>query len=277
MRKFYLRNGNGAMYSFMSTTHWFNEPKGLGLNMGDKYSQVGLNFVRTKKLSKPKDIEGTLVFTGNDQYSNYYSFAMFAQVEPLTFIYNPNGTEYMVDVHLKELGKGEINPDTGWLEADISFKKLSPWYRVVRQRNDGQTVGKVYDYQYPYKYGKDVANNVTMISDTALESPCKITIIGTCINPIWRLYVNGVLKSTGRVITTLTQGQRIVIDTTVIPYSIKKYDNQNNLITDLYQYSDFSTERFFFLERGTNRISIGHDGVNTLELAVEAHLEYETV
>ena len=278
MRQFYLRNGNGAEYSLMDVEHWLNSPKGLGLKYKDKYSQVGTNFIRTKKVTNPKDIQGTLMFTGDNLYDKYQEFMFFAQIEPLVFVYNPNGTEYIANVSLEEIKKEEIDYKTSTLQVDLSFKRLTRWRRVVLQRNDAIVQrGKVYTFQYPYQYGKDVANNVTIESDTAFESPCKITIIGSCENPVWRLYVNGVLKHEGTVNVTVTSGQRIVIDTTKTPYSIKKYDSSNNLIADLYQLSDFSTERFFFLEKGTNRISIGHDGTNALELAVEAHLEYETV
>ena len=278
MRQFYLRNGNGAEYSLMDVEHWLNSPKGLGLKYKDKYSQVGTNFIRTKKVTNPKDVQGTLIFTGDKLYDKYQEFMLFTQIEPLIFVYNPNGTEYIANVSLEEIKKEEIDYKTSTLQVDLSFKRLTRWRRVVLQRNDATVNrGKVYTFQYPYQYGKDVANNVTIESDTAFESPCKITIIGSCENPVWRLYVNGVLKHEGTVNVSVTAGQRIVIDTTKTPYSIKKYDASNNLIADLYQLSDFSTERFFFLEKGTNRISIGHDGVNALELAVEAYLEYETV
>ena len=260
MRQFYLKNGNGAIYSFMDRAHWLYEPKGLGLNLGDKYSQVGSNFIRTRAQAKPKDIQGTLIFTGATPYEDYHEFMAFAQIEPLVFVYNPFGREFNVNVSLEEIQKEEIDYKTGTLQVDLSFKRLTRWRRVIIQRNDGMTEGKIYTYTYPFKYGSDVAQNVTIESDTAMESPCKITIIGSCENPIWRLYVNGVLKHTGKLNTTITSGQRIVIDTTQIPYSIKKYDSENHLLADLYQSSDFSTDRFFFLEKGTNRISIGHDG-----------------
>ena len=155
---------------------------------------------------------------------------------------------------------------------------MSRWRRVIIQRNDPTVAqGKIYTYSYPFTYGKDIVNNVTIESDTSFESPCKITIIGRCLNPVWRHYSNGDLISSGKVYTSLTDGQRLVIDDTKIPYSIKKIDASNNVIADLYEDSDFTTKRFFFLQRGSNRISIGHDGVDDLELAVEARLEYETI
>lgn len=278
MRQFYLRNGNGAEYSLMDVEHWLNSPKGLGFKFKDKFSQVGSNFIRTKKVSNPKDISGILIFTGSDVYNKYHDFILFAQIEPLIFVYNPNGTEYITNVSFEQIEKEEIDEKTSTLQVDVSFKRLTRWRRIILQRNDAVVQrGKTYTFSYPYTYGRDVANNVTIESDTTEESPCKITIIGTCENPVWRQYVNGVLKHEGSVNVSVTGGQRIVIDTTTTPYSIKKYDSSNNLIADLYQLSDFSTDRFFFLEKGTNRISIGHDGTNALELAVEAHLEYESV
>jgi len=278
MRQFYLRNGNGAEYSLMDVQHWLNSPKGLGLKFKNKYSQVGPSFIRTKVVSNPQNPTGTVIFTGNKLYDKYQEFVLFTQVEPLILVYNPNGTEYIANVSLEEIKKEEIDEKTSTLQVDVSFKRLTRWRRIILQRNDAVIQrGKVYPFEYPYVYGKDIANNVTIESDTTEESPCKITIIGNCENPIWRQYVNGVLKHEGSVNVSVTGGQRIVIDTTTTPYSIKKYDSSNNLIADLYQLSDFSTDRFFFLEKGTNRFSIGHDGTNALELAVEAHLEYETV
>lgn len=278
MRQFYLRNGNGAEYSLMDVEHWLNSPKGLGLKFKNKYSQVGPSFIRTKAVSNPQNPTGTVIFTGNKLYDKYQEFVLFTQVEPLILVYNPNGTEYIANVSLEEIKKEEIDVKTSTLQVDVSFKRLTRWRRIILQRNDAVVRrGKVYPFSYPYVYGRDAANNVTIESDTTEESPCKITIIGSCENPVWRQYVNGVLKHEGKVNVSMTGGQRIVIDTTKTPYSIKKYDSSNNLIADLYQLSDFSTDRFFFLEKGTNRFSIGHDGTNTLELAVEAHLEYETV
>ncbi|SDA71225.1 hypothetical protein SAMN02910275_02346 [Butyrivibrio sp. INlla18] len=278
MRRFYLRNGNGAEYSLMDVEHWLNSPKGLGLKFKNKYSQVGPSFIRTKVVSNPQNPTGTVIFTGNKLYDKYQEFVLFTQVEPLILVYNPNGTEYIANVSLEEIKKEEIDAKTSTLQVDVSFKRLTRWRRIILQRNDAVVRrGKVYPFSYPYTYGRDAANNVTIESDTTEESPCKITIIGSCENPVWRQYVNGVLKHEGSVNVSMTGGQRIVIDTTKTPYSIKKYDSSNNLIADLYQLSDFSTDRFFFLEKGTNRFSIGHDGTNTLELAVEAHLEYETV
>lgn len=278
MRKFTLVNGNGARYSLMDIEHWLYEPDGLGLKYKSKYSQVGTNYIRTRTISDPDDISGTMMFTGSHQYDNYKEFMAFIQIEPIKLLYEPNGTEYEAEVDIMEVEKSEIDADTSILQCDIKIKRMSRWRRVIIQRNDPTVAqGKIYTYAYPYTYGKDIVHNVTIESDTSFESPCKITIIGNAVNPVWRHYANGDLISSGRVNTSLTDGQRLVIDDTTIPYTIKKLDASNNLIADLYEDSDFTTKRFFFLQRGSNRISIGHDGVDDLELAVEARLEYESI
>lgn len=278
MRKFTLVNGNGARYSLMDTEHWLYEPDGLGLNFKSKYSQVGSNFIRTKVVSDPDDVTGKIMFTGEHQYANYKDFSAFIQIEPIKLLYDPHGIEYEAEVDIMSVDKSEIDADTGILQCKVKIKRMSRWRRVIIQRNDPTVAqGKIYTYSYPFTYGKDIVNNVTIESDTSFESPCKITIIGRCLNPVWRHYSNGDLISSGKVYTSLTDGQRLVIDDTKIPYSIKKIDASNNVIADLYEDSDFTTKRFFFLQRGSNRISIGHDGVDDLELAVEARLEYETI
>ena len=44
-----------------------------------------------------------------------------------------------------------------------------------------------------------------------------------------------------------------------------------------YQLCDFTTERFFHLKYGSNRISVSHDGLNTVKMMVEGKISYETV
>ena len=224
MRKFTLVNGNGARYSLTDTEHWLYKPNGLGLKFKSKYSQAGSNYIRTKVISDPDDLSGTMLFTGTDQYEKYRDFSSFIQIEPIKIIYDPDGNEYEAEVDIVELEKSEIDADTSILQCDIKIKRMSRWRKVIIQRNDTTTTQhKTYGYTYPYSYGRDISNNVTIDSDTSFESPCKITIIGNAVNPVWRHYSNGVLISSGKVTTTLTNGQRLVIDDTTIPYTINSF------------------------------------------------------
>lgn len=81
----------------------------------------------------------------------------------------------------------------------------------------------------------------------------------------------------GKVNATIPEGNKIVIDTTTIPYSIKEYTANGALVRDLYNLSDFSTKRFMYLEFGNNRISIGDDSSNKVTTEAEGIIYYASV
>ena len=84
-------------------------------------------------------------------------------------------------------------------------------------------------------------------------------------------------KATGKVNTTIPSNRKLVIDTETIPYSIREYDMNNRLIADLYEQSDFSTERFFMLKYGKNSIVVTDDDASTTTVIVEAQVMYASV
>ncbi|GFI45643.1 hypothetical protein IMSAGC019_00955 [Lachnospiraceae bacterium] len=114
-------------------------------------------------------------------------------------------------------------------------------------------------------------------SDSHGDSPCKVTVYGPCTNPVWKHYVNNVLYETGRYEGNIPDGHKLVIDTTQIPYSITERGVSDEVVADRYQMCDFTTERFFHLQYGSNRISVVHEGLNVLNVMVEGRISYETV
>ena len=107
MREFILINGNGNTYSLMSKEHWLYEPDNLGAKFSSKYEQIGADFVRTQRVSKPDDIKGTILFTKNP-YTEYNNLIKFLAVEPLTLVYRSAG-EFRVNVDLKEIEKDKLS------------------------------------------------------------------------------------------------------------------------------------------------------------------------
>lgn len=276
MREFYLYNGNGNKYSLMDLKHWLYEPKNLGARFSSKYEQIGSDFVRTRRIPKPEDIKGSILFTGKNQYEQYSDFIKFLAVEPLTLEYVSDGT-YRAKVDLVEVDKGEINQDS-ILECPISLKRISRWYKTITILNENTGEGgKIYDYSYDYHYTEFEPQQATVQSDSGYDSPIKLTIFGPAINPSWKHYLNNNVIAEGKITAEIRTGRRLVIDNTTIPYRITEQDNSGNVINDLYQDSDFSTQRFFNMQYGENRITVEHEGTNLLNIALEARLEYETV
>lgn len=275
MRQFYLINGSGNEYSLMDVEHWLYQPSNLGAKFSSKYEQIGGNFIRTNRVTRPDDIKGKILFTGKNKYDDYFEFQRFIAVEPLTLIYVSNDT-YKVSVDLKSIDKSEI--ENGVLSCEIKLKRLSRWYKEITILNDViDRTGKNYDYTYDYTYTEFERQTATIDSDSGYESPTKITIFGPAINPTWKHYLNGDVIETGKVTADIREGRRLVIDCTNVPYSIKEIDQAGDVKNDLYQFSDFETARFFELSYGRNRITVEHDGTNDLSFAVEARIEYETV
>ncbi len=120
-------------------------------------------------------------------------------------------------------------------------------------------------------------NTLMIDSDSHGDSPCKVTVYGPCTNPVWKHYVNNVLYETGRYEGSIPDGHKLVIDTTQIPYSITERGVSDEVVADRYQMCDFTTERFFHLQYGSNRISVVHEGLNILNVMVEGRISYETV
>lgn len=271
MRKFKLYNASGQMYSLNDRASFLHKPQGLGYENDSGYERIGNQFLMTEEARKQPEPSGKIRFTS---YEGYLAFAKFLQRKPLKLQYTAAET-YTMDVHVKQIKKTEL--ETLGLIVDITFAGLGPWYKEVTANIDGQTAaGKVYSYTYPYTYASNSQGAVVIESDSEIESPVQITLIGPCVNPQYVHYVNDVVVASGKIDYELLQGRRMRISSK-LPYSIKELDSLGGEIADIYQYSDFSTERFLNIRRGVNVISFTHEGDEDLKAVVEAMIYYDTV
>lgn len=279
VREIKLYDDNGQCYTLTTRSHFIHQIGGFGFQDQTYYQRIGSMFKPLTENILPDSPSGSIFFPEPNAYKKYYDFARFIRKTPLTLAYNPDGsTEFRIDVRVQTLEKADKIEGGSGLNCAVTFYPLSTWYRVVDVINDGTIDGgKVYSFTYPYVYTNSVKQTVLIDSDTAMESPAKITIYGPVENPVWVHYVNNVQRATGTINATIPDGNKLVIDTTMIPYSIKEFTNAGVLVADRYKQADFSTDRFFFLEQGENQISVQHYGANTVMLGVEAHLSYETV
>lgn len=273
MRQFVLTNALGKIWNLNEIESFFHDIKGLGQEHKVTYTQLGTKFTKEKDLLAQKNITGKIKF---DTYSEYRNFALFIQHKPLILSYKSDKT-YNIKVSVDRLEKTELA--TGGLYCQVSFKGLGTYYQVVTAENmkEQTTAGKVLPYAYPYTYYDYSNGEVIIESDSVLESPTKINIFGPCTNPSYNHMVNGVKIASGKVNATIQAGNKLVIDTMEIPYSIKEYTIDNALVNDLYEKSDFSTERFIMLKYGKNRITFTHESSEKMKISVEGAIEYESV
>lgn len=279
MRKFVLTNAIGESWNLQDKNKaFFASPEGLGWADATEYVRAGSFYQPLELLWEQRAIAGSLFFL-KKPYKTYFEFVRFASKSPLTLTYTTvTGATYNVKCRLSTIEKTELN-EYRILECPVTFTALGLFYKIVTEYNDGSVTsgGKAYDYEYDFVYTNDIAESVSIQSDSMEDSPCKVIIYGPCTNPIWRHYVNGQLIALGSMTGEVGSGRMLVVDSTEIPYSITEQDLAGNLTADRYQLCNFDTDRFIFLQNGSNVITISHDGVETCPLRVEAHISYESV
>lgn len=279
MSRFVLTNSIGESWDLQDRNNVFlTSPAGLGWDDETEYVKAGHFYQPLETSWARREISGVLYFM-QDPYQTYFSFARFASKSPLILAYTArSGATYYIKCRLMSIEKAELN-DYSALECPVTFTALGMFYQVVTTFNDGSVAsgGKVYDYEYDYTYTNDIPESVTIQSDSMEDSPCKVVIYGPCVNPSWRHYVDGQMIASGAMTGEVASGRVLVIDSTEIPYSITERDLAGNLTADRYQLCDFDTDRFFFLQNGSNVITVSHDDAVTCPLKVEAHISYESV
>ncbi len=271
MRKFKIFNVIGQEYDLNDVRNFFHGPVGLGFEMDNKFERIGNQFLLTGERIKQPEPEGQIRFK---DYQAFNEFVKFLQKKPLKLQYQAADTYYL-NVVAKRIEKKEM--EMLGLIVSIRFSGLGLWYKDVIKNIDGtEALGKVYPYGYPYLYADGSQAIVTVDSDSEIESPIVITIMGPCTNPTYTHYVNGIPVASGKIFYDLQEGRRIQISSKV-PYSIKELDDMGGELKDLYGKSDFSTERFLMMQSGTNEIAFVHDGAYELKAVVEAMIFYEAV
>lgn len=277
MRTFKLIDNDGNQYDITSKNSlFFYGIDGLGYAHDAKFQRIEDRYAVLSNVIKQSKIKGTIRFWQPGAEQAYFNFAQFCQNSPIKMVYNPGHGQYSRDGLITSITRSDGKGNS--LEVEIEFDAQTPWYKLVSQYNDGQiSGGKVYDYQYDYQYSSAMVNTVSIDSDSYQSSPVRLIIYGPAVNPTWRFYLNNILQTSGKINGSVLPNHKLIIDTTTIPYSIKQFDMLGNEVSDMYQQSDFSTDRFVRFGKGRNTIAVSADNTNVLNVGVEAQIEYATV
>ncbi len=297
-RHFTLINGRGDSLDITTSSSFFYEPEGLGLERDETYRQIGDRWVLVNSKPRQNKISGKVGLFGEDPYQAYFSLVQFTNNPPLTLIYQPNpaadpkktysGVAYRRSVRISRISKTEIN-EHGYLEITIELMCMTPWYKPVSALGEGdeessETASNKFKWNIVWnvngnavKFGGDQDLTTGVYSDSYSDSPCRLVIWGPTVNPYWRHYVNGVLYETGKVNVTVNSDQYLLVDNTGDPYEIAVYNDRDEFIQNAYQNSDFSTERFLSLQHGSNVIRVTDDDNRTVSIKAEALIYYESV
>lgn len=289
-RTFKLVNGNGAAYDITSKDIFFHDPSGLGFRKSNSYHRVGRRYILVDSQPDQISVDGSIAFLGDNPYEQYFNFVSFTQITPLFLFYTPDpdmdpsvyksGRVYRLPVEISSISKSEIKEE-GYLDCSITFQGLSPWFQYVDLNNSNDVAPLVWGITWGVRFGY-IRFADGIVSDGNIASPSRLTIYGPITNPTWEHYVNGKKSSSGSFNTkdgdfVVAEGEKIVIDNTDAPYKIVKI-KADGTTENVYQKTDFSTSRFFYLMPGKNIVVIrDKDGEKYYNARLEAYLYYDTV
>ncbi|MBQ8994511.1 MAG: hypothetical protein IJ091_11340 [Oscillospiraceae bacterium] len=266
-RRFQLTNKNAAVYDLNTPGHYFYEPEGLGWGEEASLLRLGQTYLVTEEFVQQPVVSGFILFHSYQEYDN---FLKFIQVGGLVLGYMPISSWRYINCTI-QLGKTEIDHETLRLRCEVVFSGTSQWYERVSVQPSAGTIpdgAKLYNYRYPYKYAQGAAGTIS-VSNGSLSSYFRLKIAGLAENPVWRLYVAGVIQATGEVDATIPLGHSLIVNTRPSSMEIAEYDQNGEFYRDLYGFSNFATERLFSLPPGESTMAVADDnGTPTATLEV---------
>lgn len=281
VRTFRLRNAKGTVLNVteVQKAGFLHSVGGLGFETDTEYQRVGNFYNILSDNIAQGSIKGIVYFGSDTPQADYQNLVNFLQVKPIIMEYSPYkqpNEVYYRQGTVTELTYDESNP----LSAELTFTPTTLPYKKLNQITHPEVIGgngKYYNYTYNYYYRQQVGNTVTINLDSDMPSGIKLTFYGYLSNPVWEHYINGVLVASGKLLGSIPEGSILIVDTTKVPYSIEIEDLETGIITDVYNLSDFSTERFFTLRQGENTIIISDENNKETTIGAEANLYYASV
>lgn len=272
-RQFSVTNARGVSFDMTRADAFFESIKGLGTKNKSSYTMLGNSFALLSKETAQKSPQGTMSFSGYKVFDEFYNVIKYC---PVTLKYVPyEGNELYMDCDTYEITKGERDK-TGRLNCPIKFYGASTWYKknqIYKNESTGQ--GKIYSYSYPYTYIENRVGTLSFENESNLEAYVRLTIIGPTKNPYWMLLQNNKIIMEGKVNVQILQEQRIVINADPLKYEIAIYDIFGNKIEDIYEKSDFGTQRFIYLPSGKSVLSCSHESDEKISIWAEVRENVE--
>lgn len=255
-RKFYLENSIGERKDLLLRTSFFDAPQGFGTSNKSEYEQLGHGFYSNSFLEAEQiNIVGELAFL-DDGYTNYTALSdWICGGYDLTFVYNPNGTEYYCDIDVEYIEKGQIGED-GVLRCPCSFLGKTAWYKpaptVMNFGLDSSIDYMVFDFPIESMFAlSDSYNSLDVTNTGHYPAYVKLTANGEMGSPILTL----TNKSTGEVLGKLDLTGVAVDAGETLKYSSVPGDSYITLVaadlteTSLVDSINLDNDNFFSIPR----------------------------
>ena len=275
-RQFRLINAAGEEYDLCDLSHAFYSPDGLGFKRDISSVRVGSAFASVENNLSQQTIKGEMRFKSYELYSEFKEFISGGN---LILAYQPKGFTrwYYRKVEVERLDKGELDPQTRRLICAIDFLCFSQWYEKDNAKRTIDLTGEntVFPLVFPFLFSDADKNEVVIINDHVAPAPCKIIISGPCVNPAWVLRQNGKTITSGAMTISIAAGEKLIVDANIESMRIVKETSAGEV--NVYQHSDFSTERFIYAPTGESKLKFTHSETSALNITVEVRQVSDTV
>lgn len=183
---------------------------------------------------------------------------------PSVYLYGQDPANVQYAIRQTKYIRIQMPTAEDWNDAQfavqIAANSTGTVYWQPTQKQLEQTITVIDEYKgngyiYDYKYSQAETNQI-YIQNGSLPSYWLLRLWGAATNPEWRLYQNGEMIKSGRIIATIPTGHYIEINAIPAKFSILEYDNNGQFIADRYGDSDWTTERFFEIPAGESFIQL---------------------
>lgn len=277
MRKFYVENEKNERFSLWGNRVYMVEPEGLGVKHTASYIRIGNTFLRNNRHIEQSEIGGTIEFMdpgANKRFVDFYNFCSSAS--ELYLVYDPgDGTEYIRDIDISEVGKTERTGGT--LPISINFACKSLYYLRNNNRFTFEPAEneKVYDYSYDFVYGDYSSYSTSILNNGHVEAPFECTIHGYCINPMFQIIKEKEVLFEVSFPVIVNEGEYIRYSSRdgMLEATLHSGSTETNLMPLL----DIRKDNFFKIPVGSSTLTFKSDNESKNFIDVTIYKMYEVV
>jgi hypothetical protein len=247
IRRLYLENTSGKRFYFdYRSGCLISALTGLGFSQELTYLKYDTFYDRVGVDQPLSEIQGMLTFLNG--YRSYTEFLEYLKLgdKSLKLVYETDDSAFCY-IDIKSLSKQELV--AGTLQSQIVFQKTSLWLKsqVHTIQVNEDTTGKVYPYQYPYRYSSSFEGKIIINNRGVQKAPLFIEIFGAVDEPEVIIRKGDTLVSMMRLYHTQSSGE---VQISAIPNNqfIRQIDNGSTL--SIYATQDFTVDNFLFIEPG---------------------------
>jgi hypothetical protein len=247
IRRLYLENTSGNRFNFDYRSGCLvSALTGLGFSQELSYLKYDTFYDRVDQTQPLTEIQATLSFMkGYRSYTEFLEYLKLGE-KGLKLVYETDDSAFCY-VDVKSLSKQELV--AGTLQSQIVFQKTSLWLKsqVLTISVNEDTTGKIYPYQYPYRYSSSYEGKIPIHNRGVQKAPLFIEIFGAVNEPEIIIRKGYTLASMMRLYHTQSSGE---VQISAIPNNqfIRQIDNGATI--SIYASQDFTVDNFLFIEPG---------------------------